>query len=128
MGSLGITIFAPVVQVFLDTYGWRGAVLLLGGIYFHIAVAGALLRPINQVCVKDSSTANDFDYTFTSLEETGRRSGIFEGKNGGLRSSLSEQLTKVIHLSRFSLFRDITFLAVFFVNAFFEIGYTGWVI
>ncbi|XP_071788695.1 monocarboxylate transporter 12-like [Asterias amurensis] len=40
---LGLIIMAPLVQVFLDTYGWRGTMLLMGGINLNIAVCGALL-------------------------------------------------------------------------------------
>ncbi|XP_022092941.1 monocarboxylate transporter 12-like isoform X2 [Acanthaster planci] len=38
-------IFAPLTQVLLDTYGWRGALLLLGAISMHLGVCGFLLRP-----------------------------------------------------------------------------------
>ncbi|XP_022092948.1 monocarboxylate transporter 12-like [Acanthaster planci] len=38
-------IFAPFTQVLLDTYGWRGAMLLLGAISMHLGVCGLLLRP-----------------------------------------------------------------------------------
>ena len=41
--SLGLMIIPPLIQLFLDTYGWRGALLLLGGITFHLVVCGALL-------------------------------------------------------------------------------------
>ncbi|XP_038073186.1 monocarboxylate transporter 12-like isoform X2 [Patiria miniata] len=41
---LGFVIFAPFIQVLLDTYGWRGALLLLGGFSLHLGVCGALLR------------------------------------------------------------------------------------
>ncbi len=40
---LGLIIMAPLIQLFLDTYGWRGTMLLLGGINLNIAVCGALL-------------------------------------------------------------------------------------
>ncbi|XP_071798844.1 monocarboxylate transporter 12-like [Asterias amurensis] len=40
---LGLILMAPLVQLLLDTYGWRGAMLLLGGIGLHLAVCGALL-------------------------------------------------------------------------------------
>ncbi|XP_071803118.1 monocarboxylate transporter 12-like [Asterias amurensis] len=41
---LGLIVVAPLVQLFLDIYGWRGAFLLLGGITLHLVVCGALLR------------------------------------------------------------------------------------
>ncbi|XP_033638836.1 monocarboxylate transporter 12-like [Asterias rubens] len=35
----------PLIQLFLDTYGWRGTMLLLGGLLLHLAVCGALMKP-----------------------------------------------------------------------------------
>ncbi|XP_035428139.2 monocarboxylate transporter 13-like, partial [Cygnus atratus] len=37
----------PLVPLLLDTYGWRGALLLLAAISFNLMVAGALLRPLD---------------------------------------------------------------------------------
>ena len=43
---LGLIIMAPLVQLLLDTYGWRGAMLLLGEIGLHLVVCGGLLRQL----------------------------------------------------------------------------------
>ena len=42
--SLGVMIMPPVAQIFLDTYGWRGGILLLGGLEYHIIVVGMIIR------------------------------------------------------------------------------------
>ncbi|XP_022104111.1 monocarboxylate transporter 12-like [Acanthaster planci] len=42
--SVGLIAIAPLTQVLLDTYGWRGAMLLLGAISTHLGVCGLLLR------------------------------------------------------------------------------------
>lgn len=39
-------LLAPTLQLLLDTFGWRGALLLLGAITLHLAPCGALLRPL----------------------------------------------------------------------------------
>ncbi|NXT56177.1 MOT13 protein, partial [Pluvianellus socialis] len=36
----------PLIPLLLDTYGWRGALLLLAAISFNLVAAGALLRPL----------------------------------------------------------------------------------
>ncbi|NXR05517.1 MOT13 protein, partial [Sagittarius serpentarius] len=36
----------PLVPLLLDTYGWRGALLLLAAVSFNLVAAGALLRPL----------------------------------------------------------------------------------
>ncbi|XP_072020409.1 monocarboxylate transporter 12-like [Amphiura filiformis] len=43
---LGIITFAPIAQQFIDTYGWRGAMLLLGGLNVHYVAAATLLKPL----------------------------------------------------------------------------------
>ena len=44
--GVGILVLAPLAQVFIDTYGWRGGLLLLGALCFHVATCGAILRPV----------------------------------------------------------------------------------
>ncbi|XP_036891306.1 monocarboxylate transporter 11 isoform X1 [Sturnira hondurensis] len=39
-------LLAPVLQLLLDAFGWRGALLLLGAITLHLTPCGALLRPL----------------------------------------------------------------------------------
>ncbi|XP_038069412.1 monocarboxylate transporter 12-like [Patiria miniata] len=41
--SAGLIVCAPLFQLFLDTYGWRGAMLLMGAISMHLVVCGALM-------------------------------------------------------------------------------------
>ncbi|XP_038053365.1 monocarboxylate transporter 5-like [Patiria miniata] len=41
---LGMMIYGPVTQVLLDTYGWRGTMLLLGGVSFHLVPCAMLAR------------------------------------------------------------------------------------
>ncbi|XP_075416906.1 monocarboxylate transporter 11 [Tenrec ecaudatus] len=40
------TLLAPALQHLLDSFGWRGALLLLGAVTFHLIPCGALLRPL----------------------------------------------------------------------------------
>ncbi|KAG5262851.1 hypothetical protein AALO_G00279590 [Alosa alosa] len=44
--GIGTFILAPVVQLLIDYYSWRGALLILGGFVSNLCVCGALLRPI----------------------------------------------------------------------------------
>ncbi|XP_071801352.1 monocarboxylate transporter 12-like [Asterias amurensis] len=43
-GSLAFVTCVPLTQFFLDVYGWRGTMLLLGAIFSHLAVCGALMK------------------------------------------------------------------------------------
>lgn len=38
--------FTPLFQLLIDSYSWRGALLILGGLQLHLCVCGALLRPL----------------------------------------------------------------------------------
>ncbi|KAL2078343.1 hypothetical protein ACEWY4_026028 [Coilia grayii] len=44
--GIGTFILAPVVQLLIDYYSWRGALLILGGFASNLCVCGAVLRPI----------------------------------------------------------------------------------
>ena len=43
----GTLVFPPIFRLLLDTYGLRGALLVMAGISLNVCVAGALLRPIS---------------------------------------------------------------------------------
>ncbi len=42
---LGMFIFPPLIRYFDNVYGWRGALLLMGAIIFHLEICGTLLKP-----------------------------------------------------------------------------------
>ncbi|XP_071106596.1 monocarboxylate transporter 9-like [Haliotis cracherodii] len=44
--GIGTFIIAPLTEYLIDEYGWRGTVLILGGVLLNIIVCGALFRPL----------------------------------------------------------------------------------
>lgn len=44
--GVGILVLAPLAQILIDTYGWRGGLFIIGALCFHVSVCGTLLRPI----------------------------------------------------------------------------------
>uniref|UniRef100_H2YBM6 Major facilitator superfamily (MFS) profile domain-containing protein n=1 Tax=Ciona savignyi TaxID=51511 RepID=H2YBM6_CIOSA len=44
--TMGAFVYCPAYQLMIDSYSWRGALLLISGIFFHITAVGALLRPL----------------------------------------------------------------------------------
>lgn len=42
--GLGTFVFAPLTQYLIETFGWRGATLILAGALLNFAVCGALMR------------------------------------------------------------------------------------
>ena len=62
---LGLIVVAPLMQLFLDTYGWRAVFLLMGGISLHLVVLGALLR---QPSLKNKEHADSY-HSVSSREQ-----------------------------------------------------------
>ncbi|XP_022914399.2 monocarboxylate transporter 5 [Onthophagus taurus] len=44
--GLGTFVFAPLINILLEEYGWRGAMVILGGIVLECLIFGALFRPL----------------------------------------------------------------------------------
>lgn len=44
--GIGTFIFAPVTQYLIKEYGWRGAMLILSGLFLNLSVCGALMRDV----------------------------------------------------------------------------------
>ena len=43
--GIGQLILSPILRLLLDTYGLKGALLIMAGISLHVCVAAALMRP-----------------------------------------------------------------------------------
>lgn len=102
--SLGIVIFAPLAQFFVDTYGWRNAVLLMGAINCHGIVAGCLLRPF--------------------------RHDKVNGDKRNLHTPLIETSSKQNWEKRFglSLFKNPSFVAAILMMSCDSFSNTGWIV
>ncbi|XP_068151506.1 LOW QUALITY PROTEIN: monocarboxylate transporter 12 [Drosophila tropicalis] len=44
--GFGTVVFAPLTEVLISTYGWRGAMLIIGGIVLNCIILGAMFRPL----------------------------------------------------------------------------------
>nr|CAH8873566.1 unnamed protein product [Trichobilharzia regenti] len=44
--GVGALIFAPMVEMLLNIYTWRGAMMILSGFFLNMIVCGALMRPV----------------------------------------------------------------------------------
>ena len=47
--AVGTVIVGPLIQWCINMYGWRGALLIMAGIFLNCAVCGALFRPLPEV-------------------------------------------------------------------------------
>ncbi|MBN3302727.1 MT12B protein, partial [Amia calva] len=64
--GIGTFVLAPAVQLLIEHYSWRGALLILGGFVSNLCVCGALMRPITlkEEEISDTSPAEtEHEYT-----------------------------------------------------------------
>ncbi|XP_071790755.1 monocarboxylate transporter 12-like [Asterias amurensis] len=59
--SFAFVAAVPLIQLFLDIYGWRGTMLLLGALFLHLAVCGALIKPTAARCSHNGYEAAHMD-------------------------------------------------------------------
>ncbi|XP_022104889.1 monocarboxylate transporter 13-like isoform X2 [Acanthaster planci] len=93
--AFGLIAAGPIMQLLLDTYGWRGALFLVGGFNLHLSVCGSLL--------KSRATETQTNGSYQSLgpvedEEPPARSGVEDTGNlkqprpSALKDAISAQL------------------------------------
>ena len=130
-GALGIIVFPPLTQVFLDTYGWRNTLLLLGGIYLHMIISGILFRSPTQVQRFSLLTTNDLDdENDPCLETNASEHDTLLWMD--LSSTSSERAAKCtfefMHLTGLHLFTKFSFLANCAAAGSASCSFIGWVI
>ncbi|XP_077977517.1 monocarboxylate transporter 12-like [Glandiceps talaboti] len=57
--AIGPLIASPLLYLLIGTFGWRGAVLVIGGISANMMVCGALMRPLNPINFAKSKSFDD---------------------------------------------------------------------
>lgn len=76
IASSGECVFAvlvcPVFQWLIELYGWRGTLLIIGGLQLNLCVCGALMRPLETVqksLQESTDSAKDMDDDPTVLQQ-----------------------------------------------------------
>ena len=116
--AVGITVIPLLTQLLIDTYGWRGCMLMLGGINLHLVVSGALLTPVTP-----NRNIND------SMKENQSEHAVGTSMHQHLANKQkSSILTDLIYYLDLPLFQDAVFISMFIYS--FGNGYclTGWLI
>ncbi|XP_030629744.1 monocarboxylate transporter 12-B [Chanos chanos] len=110
--GIGTFILAPVVQVLIEYYSWRGALLILGGFVSNLCVCGALLRPITlkeeEACPLPVDTECGYDVKPPAVTSTAEEQPV-DGEHQGCRCP---QFMREYH---FLLMPDFIVLAASFV-------------
>ncbi|XP_038064138.1 monocarboxylate transporter 12-like [Patiria miniata] len=118
----GMMLFGPITQVLVDTYGWRGAMLLLGGFGFHLVVGGMLVRRpaalYQEVPDRDEQLAIDgTDCPGKSTEEV-----------KPTKSKISNLWNSVVSALFLNVFVSAEFMIVATVRMMYSIAYGGIVV
>ena len=118
--SAGIMTIKLLTQLFIDIYGWRGCMLLLGGINLHLVVSGAFLRPIIKYNKESSS-----ERRYLTSDATNPMPKRQEYNEDEKRSSI---FTNIVYYLDLGLFQDAVFLPILMYG--FGNGYclSGWLI
>ena len=100
--GVGTVIFAPLTNYLISVYGWRGALLIVGGIVANIIVCGALFRPIKKrtkhLKVEALSTGTDIRVTCTEETNEDCRESLMESnKDLNLCKCRSGDFLNTIH-------------------------------
>ncbi|XP_072048861.1 monocarboxylate transporter 13-like [Amphiura filiformis] len=114
---VGVMIFAPITQLFLDLYGWRGALFLLGAISFNLLSCGVLLKHQHQ----DQKS-------YEPLENCGNEAIQQSEDTTTTKCSLfCYKLRKYLEYCE-PLFKDSLFLVWLSTNCLLEYTWAGWLI
>ena len=113
--AVGVMILPLMTQFLLSIYGWRGSVLILGGLNVHITVSGALLRPTTQ-----SERGNRCNATETQHK--------YDDGNSTLSNRNESSIEKLSRVFDLHLFTNFDFVSVLLINTACGYYYTGWLI
>ena len=108
--SLAFVVFAPLTQFFLELYGWRATMLLIGVIFSHLVVCGALLKP---------PQAAPGDYQTVSVDDDAAKTSS-KGRCSCLIS--------ISHAFRLDLFKSVSYWLIAFVFVMPSMMYASWLI
>ncbi|XP_072043733.1 monocarboxylate transporter 12-like isoform X2 [Amphiura filiformis] len=114
--SLGIMLLGPLTQIFVEIYGWRGAMWLLGALVFHITVFGALLRPPTRTDNLDHFLLQEDEIEGTNIED------------GNSDNSCSDCCSSLVRTMDSSLFKDPMFIIIILVSTTIRFSQMAWLI
>ncbi|ALC49542.1 Mct1 [Drosophila busckii] len=66
--GFGTFVFAPLTEHLIGNYGWRGAMLIIGGVVLNCIIFGAMFRPLEAPQPKATKKAIDQNTTPAELE------------------------------------------------------------
>ncbi|XP_072049175.1 monocarboxylate transporter 12-like [Amphiura filiformis] len=136
--GVGILVLAPLAQVLIVNYGWRGALLIIGGLCFNVTVSGALLRPLVSSVPEEKKRPNGKHYEpllpngvdhddVDDIYHNGNLEYMESQVRQPRRSCCDSTCCSMDNLGM-SLFTDISFVSLMVVQFCGRFTYMGWLI
>lgn len=124
-------ILTPLFQLLIDSYSWRGALLILGALQLHLCLCGMLLRPLatrRQINAEEGGLCSESLSKDSPLEESVRLSEASEEevcKSSGddSRTGGTELRTKVLHYVDYTLISNSKFMVYSMFGVFAALGF-----
>ncbi|XP_071795883.1 monocarboxylate transporter 12-like [Asterias amurensis] len=122
LGSSFTFFVVPLIQLFLDIYGWRGTWLLLGGWFLNLAVVGALMKP-----PAASGSRDGYEPAHTDEEQYTGEDKLAPNNRFGC-SYFIRIFSSTRDTFQLGLFSSISFLLIVLNYSVWQLFYSAWII
>lgn len=78
--GIGTFVFAPVTEKLIEYYGWRGAMLIMGGIILNCIIFGMMFRPLEMEIVDDYAEPPSTEMTLIKTNQLDNQENVGNGK------------------------------------------------
>lgn len=89
--GIGTFIFAPLTQILIDEYGWRGTTLILSGVFLNMTVCGMLMRDLEWTTYKSKQKAKALRKQRNKLAVSADSFSASNSTNTGTTSNLHKE-------------------------------------
>lgn len=86
--GIGTFIFAPVTQMLIEEYGWRGSIVILAGIFLNMGVCGLLMRDLEWTTLRRKKFHDQ-----RKEEKARKKANKRNEKGGSSRNTASDTLS-----------------------------------
>ncbi|XP_071810489.1 monocarboxylate transporter 12-like [Asterias amurensis] len=127
---ISMIVYGPLTQILLDTYGWRGTMLIMGGITSNLVVCGALLKTpavASQTCTEQYQKVPDDAADGEDISTEGENipsSKSHKGKCVTLKENIQRFLTSM----DFEIMTNKRFLFMTASMSCVDFCFNGWIV
>lgn len=124
-------ILTPLFQLLIDSYSWRGALLILGALQLNLCVCGMLLRPLptrRQIKTEEGGLSPESPSKDAAAKGSARYSEaldeeVCEGSGDDDRTAGAELRSKVLRYVDYTLISNAKFMVYSMFGVFAALGF-----